>query len=373
MPLTSFGVDAFAEGLGFDGSSIRGWKGISESDMLLVPDASTAVMDPFTAVPTVSLLCTIVDPITREPYGRDPRLVAQRAEQYLLETGIADTCYIGPEAEFFVFDQVSFDLGPNRAQAHPRAPWDHRGMELRGSRCLVTGGSSGIGRAVALELGRRGAQVVALGRDRERLDEVAAAARGESLLADLADTEGVPALAPAAGAVDVLVNCAGLGLAGPFAEADAFAVERLVAVNLLAPILLTRALLPGMLERGRGHIVCVASIAGHVGVKGEAVYAASKGGLIAFAESLQQELAGTRVGVTLVSPGVIDTPFFARRGTPYARTRPRPLPAEPLARRIADAISSNRPLLVEPRWLELPLRLHGVAPGLYGALARRFG
>jgi glutamine synthetase len=115
MPMTSFELDAFDEGLGFDGSSIRGWKGISESDMLLVPDPATAVMDPFTDAPTVSLLCTIVDPITREPYDRDPRLVARRAEEYLLETGIADTCYMGPEAEFFVFDGVSFELAANRA------------------------------------------------------------------------------------------------------------------------------------------------------------------------------------------------------------------------------------------------------------------
>jgi glutamine synthetase len=115
LPLTALDEAAFEEGLGFDGSSIRGWKGISESDMLLIPDPATAMLDPFTEVPTLSLLCNILDPITREPYDRDPRLIAQRAEAYLVETGIADTVYFGPEAEFFIFDDVSYELGPNRA------------------------------------------------------------------------------------------------------------------------------------------------------------------------------------------------------------------------------------------------------------------
>jgi glutamine synthetase len=115
LPVTAFGTDAFVEGLGFDGSSIRGWQGIAESDMLLMPDPGSAVLDPFTAVPTLSLVCEIADPTTGEPYGRDPRRVARRAEEYLRETGIADTAYFGPECEFFVFDQVSYELTPNRA------------------------------------------------------------------------------------------------------------------------------------------------------------------------------------------------------------------------------------------------------------------
>jgi short-subunit dehydrogenase len=246
-------------------------------------------------------------------------------------------------------------------------------MELPGARCLVTGGSSGIGRALAVELARRGADVLVLGRDRERLDAAAATTGGGALLADLADPQALADVSEAAGAVDVLVHCAGLGLAGPVATAPPAAVQRLAAVNLVAPMLLTRALLPGMLDRRRGHLVFVASVAGHVGVKGEAVYAATKGGLITFAESLQQELAGSGVGVTLVSPGVIDTPFFEHRGVPYTRARPRPVPPEPLAREIADAIASGRAHVLVPRWLGLPVRLHGVLPGLYRSLARRFG
>src|SRR5712692_7628305 len=91
LPITAFDESAFDEGLGFDGSSIRGWQGISESDMLLMPQADTAILDPFTEAPTLSILCEILDPITREPYNKDPRRVSRRAEEYLRSTNIADT------------------------------------------------------------------------------------------------------------------------------------------------------------------------------------------------------------------------------------------------------------------------------------------
>src|SRR6478752_5538899 len=106
--LTEYNEEIFTDGLGFDGSSIRGWRGINASDMLVIPDATTAWIDVFNAEPTLSLICTIVDPITREPYDRDPRGVAEKAEAYLKSTGIADTAFIGPEAEFFIFDDVRF-------------------------------------------------------------------------------------------------------------------------------------------------------------------------------------------------------------------------------------------------------------------------
>src|ERR671935_545882 len=107
--------EAFIEGLGFDGSSIRGFQEIQESDMVLLPEASTALVDPFHEQKTMSVICTVIDPITREPYSRDPRYVAQKAEAYLVETGIADTCYMGPEAEFYIFDHVAFDQRANTA------------------------------------------------------------------------------------------------------------------------------------------------------------------------------------------------------------------------------------------------------------------
>ena len=113
--LTEYNEEIFTEGLGFDGSSIRGWRVINASDMLVIPDATTAWIDVFNAEPTLSLICTIVDPITREPYDRDPRGVAEKAEAYLKSTGIADTAFIGPEAEFFIFDDVRFANSGNAA------------------------------------------------------------------------------------------------------------------------------------------------------------------------------------------------------------------------------------------------------------------
>jgi len=113
VPMKEFSEDIFEDGLGFDGSSIRGWQAIHMSDMLVIPDPSTAVMDPFTQHPTISLICNVVDPITKEPYSRDPRYVAQKAEAYMKSLKIADTAYFGPEAEFFIFDDVRFDYTAN--------------------------------------------------------------------------------------------------------------------------------------------------------------------------------------------------------------------------------------------------------------------
>ncbi len=107
--------EAFRDGIMFDGSSIAGWKAINESDMILLPDAETAVMDPFAAKPSLILFCDIIEPSTGQPYNRDPRSTAKKAEQDLLASGIGDTCFVGPEAEFFVFDSVRFGVGGNYA------------------------------------------------------------------------------------------------------------------------------------------------------------------------------------------------------------------------------------------------------------------
>src|SRR5919197_2869045 len=107
--LSEYSDDIFDEGLGFDGSSIRGWKVINASDMLVGPAPVTAIVDPFTERPTLSMICNIVDPVTRERYSRDPRYIAQKAEEYLKNTGIGDVAYFGPEAEFFVLDGVRYD------------------------------------------------------------------------------------------------------------------------------------------------------------------------------------------------------------------------------------------------------------------------
>src|SRR5271169_3074284 len=112
-PIRELNEDIFTDGFGFDGSSIRGWKSIEASDMLAMPDPATAFIDPFCAVPTLSLTCTVAETGTKEIYTRDPRGIAQRAEKYLISTGLADSAYMGPEAEFFIFDNVQFDSKSN--------------------------------------------------------------------------------------------------------------------------------------------------------------------------------------------------------------------------------------------------------------------
>ncbi|KKM55571.1 hypothetical protein LCGC14_1552620 [marine sediment metagenome] len=109
FPVETWTDKTFEDGVGFDGSSIRGWQGIHVSDMLAVPDADTTCLDPFFARPTVSVIADIVDPITREDYTRCPRHIARKGEAFLKETGIADTCFIGPEPEFFIFDEVRYE------------------------------------------------------------------------------------------------------------------------------------------------------------------------------------------------------------------------------------------------------------------------
>ncbi|MEE9591116.1 MAG: glutamine synthetase beta-grasp domain-containing protein, partial [Thermodesulfobacteriota bacterium] len=111
VPISELKEEIFEEGLGFDGSSIRGWQPIHASDMLVVPDAKTAIIDPFMETSTLSLICNIVDPITKETYSKDPRNIAQKTESYLKSTGIGDSAYFGPEPEFFIFDDIGFSEG----------------------------------------------------------------------------------------------------------------------------------------------------------------------------------------------------------------------------------------------------------------------
>jgi glutamine synthetase len=113
VPVSQFSASSFEDGFGFDGSSMRGWKAINESDMLIIPDPETMFMDPFITAPTLSIICDVYEPATKEKYSRCPRNIAQKAEAFLKSTGLADTVYFGPEAEFFVFDDVRFDSQAN--------------------------------------------------------------------------------------------------------------------------------------------------------------------------------------------------------------------------------------------------------------------
>jgi short-subunit dehydrogenase len=262
-------------------------------------------------------------------------------------------------------------------------------MRLTGAIALVTGGSSGIGAATARALAGAGARLLIAGRDPARLRAVASRTGGIALACDLAAPGGpadlaaaaqraAAALPPAPGAgettagIDILVNNAGVGWAGPIGEIATEKIAELVTVNLTAPMQLTRLLAPGMIARGQGRVVFVSSIAA-TGVRGEAVYSATKAGLGSFAESLAYELNGHNVRVSVVVPGVIDTPFFDRRGRPYGRKRPGPQPPERVARAIVSCLERDRDVCYVPRWMRLPAWLHGAAPGTFRALATRFG
>ena len=261
-------------------------------------------------------------------------------------------------------------------------------MRLTGTVALITGGSSGIGAATARALAGAGARLLIAGRDPARLAAIAGQTGGIALTGDLATPDGPAYLAAAAqraaatlplapgndaAGIDILVNNAGLGWAGPIGDITAEKVAELVAVNLTAPMQLTRLLLPGMVARGRGRVVFVSSIAGATGVRGEAVYSATKAGLVSFADSLAYELDGYDVRVSVIVPGVIDTPFFDRRGRPYGRKRPGPQPPERVARAIVACLEHDRGVSYVPRWMRLPAWLHGAAPGTFRALATRFG
>jgi short-subunit dehydrogenase len=290
-------------------------------------------------------------------------------------------------------------------------------MKVSGTTVLLTGASSGVGAATARALAGAGARVLVSGRNAARLRAVAEETGGIALEADLAAPGGpaelaatavriaaalrpatagtapgpparpaqaVPApelatgtpaerrRAPESG-IDILINNAGIGWAGPLTEMTAAEVAQLVAVNLIAPIELTRLLAPALAAGGGGRVVFISSIAGSTGVTHEAVYAATKAGLAYFAESLRYELAGTGVGVSVVVPGVVDTPFFIRRGKRYSRAIPVPVPAQRVARAVLTAIERGQPVAYVPRWLGFPAWLHGAAPATFRVLAARFG
>ncbi len=249
-------------------------------------------------------------------------------------------------------------------------------MQLAGAVALVTGASSGIGEATALAFAAAGAQLIVTGRDEDRLKSVAVRTGATALPADLAQPGAVEALTGSAlhvhGRVDLLICNAGGGWAGSIVEISAATAAELTAVNLLAPVQLARLLLPGMITRRAGQLVFVSSIAGATGVRNEAVYAATKAGLNSLAESLRYELAGTGVGVSVVLPGAVDTPFFSRRGRPYERRWPAPVASDKVARAIVSAVTHRRAEVYVPGWLRFPAWLHGTAPRAYRLLAGRF-
>jgi short-subunit dehydrogenase len=246
---------------------------------------------------------------------------------------------------------------------------------LRGARVLLTGASSGLGRACAVAMAARGARLTLTGRDEARLAGTAEAVGGDFLVADLASGAALQALVEALAerpVPDVVVHNAGAGLVGAADDVDPGDWDRLLAVNVSAPVRLTAALLPGMRARGSGHLVFVTSVAAHLGVPEEAAYSATKAALAGYAAGLRAELAGTGLVVTSFAPGVVDTDFFARRGAPYERRVPRLMPPDRVAERLARAVEADRDEVVVPAWMRLPIALRALAPGAYWRLSRRW-
>jgi short-subunit dehydrogenase len=235
---------------------------------------------------------------------------------------------------------------------------------------LVTGGSSGIGAATAREFAARGFQVAVTGRDLKALKEVAGDTGGVSLPGDLREP-GCPQrivaeAAAALGGLDVVVSNAGAGWSGPFVSMTSEEIDDLLDVNLPAGAQLAH------LPPGAGHLVFVGSIAGLVGVASEAWYSATKAGLAMLTDVLRAELKAEGIAVTLVTPGVVDTPYFERRNSPYVRQHPRPISAQVVAAAIVDGVERSRDAIILPGWLYLPARLKVSFPGLYRLLESRF-
>jgi len=246
------------------------------------------------------------------------------------------------------------------------------GLRLRGCTALVTGASSGIGAATADALAAAGARLVLTGRDTTRLDAVARRTGGRSLPADLTDPAELAQVCDAAREVDLLVASAGQGWAGEVTAMTASQVAGLVALNLTAPLQLTRAALPHMRRRRRGHLVFVSSIAA-VGVGQEAVYSATKAGLRAFAAAVRHEAAADGIGVSTLLPAAVQTPFFDRRGLAYDRRFPRQLDTTVVAAALLRAVERDSPEVFVPRWLTVAARVHGALPEVFHRLAGRFG
>jgi short-subunit dehydrogenase len=249
------------------------------------------------------------------------------------------------------------------------------------STVLVTGASRGIGRAVAEAVGRRGARVGLVARSGEQLAAVSEAVerlggRAVVAVADLADSDQLhrafESLHGELGPVDVLVNNAGIGSWGPFVEIPEDAAGRVLALNLVAVLDLSRLVLPEMIERRGGHIVNIGSVAGRLGVPFESVYSTTKFGLAGFTEALAVEMAPFGIGVSMVNPGPVDTAFGEASGWPTTRPRwPRPVAPERVAAAVLAAVEHGGLERVVPRWLRAAHAIRAVLPAAYRIGVRR--
>ena len=244
-------------------------------------------------------------------------------------------------------------------------------MDLRGAVVVVTGASAGIGEATALRFARAGSRTVLAARRVERLEALAGTIRshgGEalSIRCDVTEPDDIAGLVDATigayGRCDVLVNNAGIPGGGAFRDVSPEQIERLVRVNLLGVLLVTKAFLPHLIERRTGHVVNVASVAGRVATPGAAVYGATKHGLVAFSEALSAELQPAGILVTAVNPGLTRTEGFPQTGRP----RPLVMTADRVARTIVDVVRRERaPEVSVPRALALLQLFRVITPPLY--------
>lgn len=247
----------------------------------------------------------------------------------------------------------------------------------RGAVVLITGGSRGIGRAVATAAVARGATVGLVARNerglRAVLDEIGG--HGTVAVADISSHDeaerAVARVRDELGPIDVVVANAGIGQYGPFVDADPSQLERLVAVNVLGTMYVLRASLPEMVERRRGHLVIVGSVAGRMGTPFEAVYSATKFAEVGLAESLAVELSAFGIGVSMVNPGPVDTGFFDARGHAYDRTFPRKVSPERIADAVIRAVEQPRLEQLVPRWLRSALVFRHLVPAVYESGTRR--
>jgi short-subunit dehydrogenase len=249
-------------------------------------------------------------------------------------------------------------------------------VQLAGARALVTGATGGIGGAIARALHGRGAHVVLTARREELLEELLASlgGRGEALPGDLAERDGTARLATAAGDVDVLVANAALPASGRLEDFEPDAIDRALDVNLRAPIQLTRALLPGMLERGRGHVVLVSSLSGKVASPRSGIYSATKFGLRGFAAGLREDVEPHGIGVTVVFPGFVsEAGFFADSGVKLPRWVGTRTPDQVAAAVVKGIEQGRAELDVAPLGLRVGTRIAGLAPVTLGRLQRRLG
>jgi short-subunit dehydrogenase len=249
-------------------------------------------------------------------------------------------------------------------------------VQLEGSTVLLTGASGGIGQAIARALHVGGARVLLSGRRQELLEETRAQLgdRAECLPADLSDRGAPAGLAERAGAVDVFVANAALPAAGAVDDFTPEQIDRALDVNLRAPVQLTRALLPGMMERGRGHIVLVSSLAGKVAPLRSALYSATKFGLRGFGTGLREDLRGTGVGVTVVYPGFVsEAGMFADAGVSLPRWVGTSTPDE-VAAAVMRGIEDDRAEIdVAPLGLRAGTMLCSLAPAATARVQRRLG